>query len=562
MSYQYSNNNFAYSSPTTTTKNASNNKTLASGRAYESSLFPSMASASGNKYGQYPSTTTSRGYKSNELPWSSSLASSSRYPVVATKSLGGSASGAGNIFLSKISRPSDRVTSTTISGRSLFDYPAPRTALNTPTSRIYDGQLRRTVTTKYTHNRYEPSNRQPTSTATAATATTRQQQSTKVAPKQNSASKSPSKSSGISSTSGSSQSSSSLTKPFRSSSLKLRASYTSILDQLTSTTLAKLKLGGNSGSSRTPTNSVTHNRITNTRCPALAIVPDEPEAEENASRLNGGDGHKLSESAASPGSSSSGLSSAGLTSGVSPTLSSSCYSTNSPTSSSNLTQPVTTSQYKLHISSNEDDSANISHEDPESGIDEQDTLVSFTVAKQTINESSDDETMDAIQVSKDNLIKTRAILAELETFDDESTSKLSYSIETSSIDDDDDESDHDESNSNLSHQEHPIIQSQLINESELILKPSKTTYPAAFDGQEYVDNLDTDASKVCCFFLEFTHDVLSRSILVCLPLFFSTLPSLSAAEPVNYVGILVTCKLVFVCRPIGDRFSLPSCPSQ
>lgn len=274
----------------------------------------------------------------------------------------------------------------------------------------------------------------------------------------------------------------------------MRASYTSILDQLTNTTLARLKLGGSSSSDNHKTTRTPH-----TRCPALAIVPDVPEDEEQASsRLTNDDEIDMHDdegtmigkgikhpNIASAGSSSSGLSSAGLA-GVSPTSlsSSSCYSqqTNSPTGSSDQPRGKPTAGDSKYSSMNEDDSANISNEDdddddddgPESDLDEQNTLVSLSARQQA--EMIHSSPVVAM-LSEDNLIKTKAILAELETFDDESTSKLSYSIETSSTDDDDDDDDVDDDagseslSSRASPLGHSIIQSRLINESELILKP-------------------------------------------------------------------------------------------
>lgn len=283
MSYQYSNNNYTYSSPITTTTPTTSSSML-------------KGQTTTNFRDKYPTHhTSSRGhFKTSELPWSSSLASSSRYPLstaatcksgsnpstsntttttanahnsnkytcspFSTANKGGSTSTATSrkpqtgryVTSTKDYSTSIPVTSTTISGRSLFDYTSPKTALNTPSSRIYDGQLRRTVTVaRYANNNrnnndYEDESKLSSSSSLSSS----KKPSTTTANSASLISKTATKSSASKQQTvpdvckvRNEHQTSFVSKPFRSSSLKLRASYTNILDQLATTTLAKLKLG-------------------------------------------------------------------------------------------------------------------------------------------------------------------------------------------------------------------------------------------------------------------------------------------------------------------------------
>jgi len=216
---------------------------------------------------------------------------------------------------------------------------------------------------------------------------------------------------------------SAIAKPFRSSSLKLRASYTNILDQLTTTTLAKLKLGSSPNSSSSPSAasssaSLVHNKQeVNLKQTKLDVVPDEPEDEVEevvSSKRPIETGLVV---ATSPTSSSSGLSSAGLAD-VSPPLS----------SSSNclpILPKVTLSSADTfpkdidsgHSNGNSDTQFSDTEED------EQNTLVSSENMGSCGGQMRGAE-KDTIAY-RNNLIKTGAILAELKSLDEERESVLS-----------------------------------------------------------------------------------------------------------------------------------------
>lgn len=232
----------------------------------------------------------------------------------------------------------DTVLSTTLSGRSLFDYSTAKTAINTPSSRIYDGQLRRTATTRFVRDKLEI-NYSPKEQAAKKLDSNNNTSSTvlsnNISPTYSGSHNNDNHDNDKNSKLSSGQSC--IAKPFRSSSLKLRASYTNILDQLTSTTFAKLKLGSSANNTGSNRSSQVHERsigvsrhrdnLTSTRSgdsrsiqPTLAVVRDEPEAEAAATRLDADKRLyppiKLSTdsslTATSPDSSSSGLSSGGI----------------------------------------------------------------------------------------------------------------------------------------------------------------------------------------------------------------------------------------------------------
>lgn len=340
MSYQYSNNNFSYASPASTTtpvaassiasrRDTSTTASLNSSSQYisASGRFKPAQSAAGLQQSNKLSTS---GYKSSRLPWSSSLASNSRYPsstLTRTNFQDSSTTSQAQTQLNKHDKATAAISST-ISGRSLFDYSGPRTAINTPASRIYDGQLRRTVTARYSRVTDPIGVSGGGTSGVPLISSTKNSDEPELKQKQTGAKKDADKTSslrnltptktqsldktsnGIAQTDTCQKSSNGFAKPLRSHSLKLRTSYTNILDQLTSTTLAKLRLGGggsggdvktaaasspstsstpNSSSQsslfggRTSTNRPINNHGSTAAAPGkpnrLDVVPDEPEEE-------------------------------------------------------------------------------------------------------------------------------------------------------------------------------------------------------------------------------------------------------------------------------------------
>lgn len=443
---------------------------------------------------KYPASTTN--YKSSELPWSSSLASSSKYPlsrpsatnisissVNQTDTLTSSTS---NNYLNQrqttttINNP--RVISTTISGRSLFDYSKPKSAISNPSSMIYDGRIRRTVTAKH----YRPTNKEETVSVRSTVESSAYSGDIKLKNSISTASKqdylsSPNKFCESNQT----FEHSCIAKPFRSSSLKLKASYSNILDQLTTTTLAKLKLGSSNSS---------HNYSrskTSTKFKKLDVVPDEPEIEGEDEKGNGAQEYlrvrqerfrpdsppidkkdnvlkPLSPSSTSISSSSCLSSSSGLVcDGTSPTSSaSSSQRVSSPllTSSTNLQPPnskndTLKASSALNLDSGSDDFKNIDSGNSNdekfskenSDEDEQDNLVS--------PESDEGNKLS----SRKNFIEARKILAELKKFDDSS--------QRSDDDDDDVKSDSHVPEGDKKEKSNAKPEATLqANESELVLK--------------------------------------------------------------------------------------------
>lgn len=603
MSYQYSNNNFSYATPTIssapsassgrinrpdsnmTTMYTSKTGVASAGSQYDtptSYRFRSTA-LQANARSQGSDTSEASRYGANKLPWFSSLASSSRYPSTATtKSSQVGPRGRLHQELSttqNFNRHHDKSTaalSSTISGRSLFDYSGPRTAINTPASRIYDGQLRRTVTAKFNRTLADqPSSSgisPPSASSSEVTATgfpveseasdgakgTRRSNETTAIDADKIANQCADNTTKPQATAAETSKSSS--KPFRSHSLKLRASYTNILDQLTSTTLAKLRLGGGghestaNSLSSTPHNSLqsslfggrnnstrhhvnnhaTGSSLANAK-PVLDVVPDEPELEETFTTSgskdqspNHPDYHQdhsrtitnerlchletplnlltstksnndvCSMTTVSPNSSSSGLSSSGIacgSSGAGGCASSTSHSSTSlvQTTSSANTNPKHMSNYSgpsngaANKIKNIDDSGRSDDDDDEGQVcggvacrqsnrslrrssrassRDQDTLVS-PVDRRLIYLDRELGIDKNNLVHRDNIAKTGAILAELERFEDSSDQiEPSASLDSERTDE----------KSKL-----PPTK-ELVNESELILKPKQAAEKPAISG--------------------------------------------------------------------------------
>lgn len=446
-------------------------------------------------YSTLSASTTSNKYQSryrpSELPWSSSLASTSRYPL-STDTYQAPACG----------RPSNEqpVTSRTISGRSLFDYPAITTKINTPSSRIYDGQLRRTVTAKY----YRATEHQPTTSGgdfsnhrrtTTTTSAQHQQQSNDT--KHNSAT---------------SQHQSSLAKPIRSSSLKLRASYTHILDHLTTTTLAKLRLGSSSNGSRSakPTTSSNNRQI---QCQTLD-ERDELGTDSGTNDEKTKQPHLLQAPAikkTSPGSTSSGLSSSGVgLDGVSPICSSppnsqredEISSLNGNSHARLLNSDLDHSDslelkhsFSSQLSSATDDSANECGElvGGSGGIDNNGKKRGVQLSPVTrrlnyLNKELGGSNKNTL-VFRDNLMKTGKILAELEDLDEE------LSIVNNENDDEDDDDDDDECDAISTAERMSVSKKCTVNMSELVLKPLGSK-ASAHPGTNVIE-MDIHKQSVC-----------------------------------------------------------------
>lgn len=496
-------NNIATHSPySQSSLNATSNGRTSSS-ASSSSLTPS------NKY---VSNSTGSKYQPSEMPWSSLLASASRYPVYsktssqskAQNSSSNSINTANTIKLSSTSttnasnqiylrsgrplpdnnssytatrRPaaiparyepkslsSTTATSAYISGRSLFDYAAPRTALNTPASRIYDGQLRRTVTAKYIRNepplvvnKKEPAQDQAYFKSPTATNLSLNSKATK-------SSQPDAKQVLPESRKGNVENKAiTASQHLRSKSLKLRTSYGNILDQIASATFARLRLGSSQNShTSTPVSSTNdlkekqlkqQHRQSNLKQPALEVVPDVPEAESDALRVGPVSERArcpelelaiandyltskvtgASSSATSPGSSSSGLSS----SGVGLVCSSPTSSTARSPVLARSTVGCLASRHKSTelraIDSADDESNNDSancgcssgasesaeSEENVNEDEEQKTLMSPVAANQNFDLNNDEANLNPEEPKvRDNLLKTGAILAELDDFDE------------------------------------------------------------------------------------------------------------------------------------------------
>lgn len=361
---------------------------------------------------------------------------------------------------------SSTATSALISGRSLFDYAAPRTALNTPASRIYDGQLRRTVTARYVRNEpsisainrrepnYDQARLKPITSAGSAMSNNGYK-GTKLSQPTTLQVTTESKKVAVES------------KPItasqhlRSKSLKLRTSYGNILDHIASATFARLRLGsiGQNSHTSTPVASTNdlkekqlkqQNRQTTYKQPTLEVVPDalETELEEPKNCLSSNcqrvgltlaTDHLTSKitdassSATSPGSSSSGLSSSGLG-----------LVCSSPTSSAPRSPVIARSTIGCQpnqlkstdlraIDSADDDSnndsANCEYIGASEGSDEsegynnedeeQKTLISSGITRQNGHSVDEEAIFDPEEpVVRDNLLKTGAILAELDDFEE------------------------------------------------------------------------------------------------------------------------------------------------
>lgn len=474
MSYQYSNSNYTYNSPLVADRPKvihTTSKSTTSSISNYSTKSTSTSSQQRNNYDSRQSGNklqTDR-FKSNELPWSSLLPSSSRYrtsdkPVYSNVSISDSPrlynkthdSSATSTSTGRQDRLASTSYSSTISGRSLFDYSAPRTAINTPASRIYDGQLRRTVTARY--NRVSdidpgPSNtiagqnrlKVLNSTADETLQRTSSQTKTTLNPLvNNSGSRAPIAASLSSKTSSNLLSIPS--KPLRSSSLKLRTSYTNILDQLTSTTLARLRLGTSSTSGDSMRKKKNHCSATSSASKAtLDIVPDESEPEEDKQeqrvkstyKILISDSDKIQKSAVlskeepqlittSPGSSSSGISSSSNINCEASSL------TQSPISSYQVAKSPNSTRFKFGANidrirptdsdnSEDDNSTSKSSSYCDIYVHEKDSEQKV----QSKNMTEDDHHIGSkIQadnlIARDNIEKTGAILSELQEFNEDS----------------------------------------------------------------------------------------------------------------------------------------------
>lgn len=521
-SYQYSNNNFSYSSPFSD----SSSKPKQTTSAYLDSIS--------NKY----PATSSRSYKSSELPWTSRLASINRYPLSRSSRPASSTSSSTDTSTSSSLlnpstgysngtsyRPSERardsVISTTLSGRSLFDYSSPKTAINTPSSRIYDGQLRRTATTRFVRDRPE---------LNYASGQSKKLDNNTPSVTSSSISSTYTSSTGDNKTGKISSGQSCIAKPFRSSSLKLRASYTNILDQLTTTTLAKLKLGSSSNQTQKSTTFSRPTQLeeqvvgwarnrdsrTSTRLdqrlmqPALEVVRDEPEGEAAATCLNVKHFYptlKLatdsSLGATSPESSSSGLSSGGpVDEANSPNSTSSLKqarfspplsSDKDPSKSKLLSDELKNMEDSGHsngdstnedLSSEEDESESTAEDD-----DDEDVVDDDDDDEDDVDEDEDEEQQTIISpvdrkisyldeelghsVSRDQLFETGPILADSKELDNTGDCGISSDISKAALScsNTDKSTDIDKNTSKLTEDVISLLSNPPINESELVLKP-------------------------------------------------------------------------------------------
>lgn len=369
---------------------------------YGNSIF--TGNKPSTRYAETVGNISSRSYKSTELPWASSLASSSRYPVSSSKpsTTTSSASFANpayhsgtSLFASYDVKPTlDQTTHITPSGRSIFDYTSPRTR--------YDGQLRRTCTAKYMN------------TGDYLNSTSESQRETK--------------------TTRAVPNSDRFTKPSRTSSLKVRPSNYNILDHIAASTIAKLKIG--SSPSRNEPDKNSPNDAGEDSKLKLQTTLADPEIQPGGKVKNSllgptafarVESEKGSHSggATSPYSSSSGLSSSGIVC-VSPRSTSSSRRKNShetDKTSEHNSQDCQDSNHTHSIvdgNNSEADSANDMSQDVGSSWsnedEEQHTLVSPVSRRlQLLSKELDDNTL----ASRENLIKTGAILSELRVYDDE-----------------------------------------------------------------------------------------------------------------------------------------------
>lgn len=609
MSYQYQSNNFScgntnnshnYHQPSKTTslsQKSSANYGARSQANYSSGLNSSSmlsTSRANNKYSpssninaNYSSSST---YKSCELPWSSSLASTSKYPLVnGTSKQNNSTSSASSYnnnnsiydnnsrYYSSSTRNNDpqasaTVTSSTISGRSLFEYSSPRTAINTPASRIYDGQLRRTATARYTRVTDFCENNNKEELKNLTTTTTKQIYANRINSSENndkniseksclykpaknvdSSSSATLPKAALATTSEDSQTTgnhlgagqSCVAKPFRSSSLKLRASYTNILDQLTSTTLAKLRLSSSNNrpsqdkdnkSEQQQQQQQKHSRSVFrhlTRQPVfLDVVADEPEAEAKAEACNQVESNtnlnKLSvptvnlnnnkakdltsikQKRSSPTSSSSGLSSAGIA-GVSPTSSSSSSTTSSSSSSfSNVSfekqqDKLDNNNPTIMLINNLNDSGNNSlknnsvKDSKVSGDDDDESTDDYISSSENENGSTNNNSLEEEEQTRTLVspVTRRLKYLNKELGADKNnlvsrdnlikTGVILSELKTTFDDDDDDDNNSSES-SQLS-QESDILMPSNVNESELVIKPNRQHSTVMQQQTKHLDDL-------------------------------------------------------------------------
>lgn len=237
----------------------------ANSRPLESSLMSNKFAPASNNH--------TRTFKHTELPWTSMLPSSRRYPLSKSSTTFYSS----NLFTppsqqsnmtnaSSSYRPSNdndtswsykKNTTASYLGRSIFDTPSYRAPVSfQPTGRVYDGQLRRAVTTRErNYQRPEPAYLPQERLVNANSSSTRYPKTDdKTSAQRPLTNNSVKNSTFTDSTTTKSQLStqhqdtnrSTVGKPFRTTSLKLRNSYNNILDQLASTTLTMLKLSSSS----------------------------------------------------------------------------------------------------------------------------------------------------------------------------------------------------------------------------------------------------------------------------------------------------------------------------
>lgn len=422
MNYQYSNNNFLYNTQDSRTTSNLLSKQNLPNSAYVSAYGGTsprggLASARSSNVAQssrYNEISSSRQTYKTELPWASSLASSSKYPALKSTNSNHLSSFANptyqqrnnvsstSLFTRYEPKPNygQQSVNITSGGRSIFDY----------TPNRYDGQIKRSVTTKYPRTNYFSSQ--------IDSKPLKHDHGYESSLYPNSESK---------------HTVVALPKPTRSSSLKVRSIGSSILDHITASTFAKLKLRSSPSKSRSIEDKV------DAKVNKLEIVRDEPEPDllltsDSSSRMPNVVTYEKNSSqrisAASPYSSSSGLSSSGVV-GVSPSSSSSSRRQTSPTSTGNnkhkpsnlvATRVASNSSKNKEQESNfsEIDSAEVSldygtwsNEDDE---EEQHTVVSpVTRRLKLLNQELGSNSL----ASRDNLIKTGAILSELRSFDED-----------------------------------------------------------------------------------------------------------------------------------------------
>lgn len=251
------NQDFEVHSYTTSRNQITNGDSSSSSKGVDSSLFVS------NKFSSATNSYV-KPYKHNELPWSSMLPSSHRYPLTKssttvkvnnlfgsndtrTSSMGNSnyyhanRAANNNIYASELCRSPSYKTSAYF-GRSVFDSSSFRApAIYQPSGKTYDGQVRRAVTTKE-RNYVPPKLIKPTSNQSQPAEVCKEASTQRPLRLNNSYSK-PIESKPHASTASSDMANRSTgSKPFRTTSLKLRNSYNNILDQLANTTLSMLKL--------------------------------------------------------------------------------------------------------------------------------------------------------------------------------------------------------------------------------------------------------------------------------------------------------------------------------